>query len=232
MTRVSTILCAGDPRGSEAAVERLGHVVHERTPDAILVVGDLSAHGEWASYRTLLHALAKTGKPAYWVPGPDDAPLTAYTAASAAIERVHPQLHGVHGTAALDPGGHLLIAGLGGEIDDNPEAERDEHTRLRYSRIEAEYRLKLLDEFGEHERVLLFATRPAHKQLDPSGSEAVAELINTYRPRLAVCAGPPASERLGKSLVVAPGSLADGHYAFVDLHRQTVELAEPASVSR
>jgi uncharacterized protein len=232
MTRVSTILCVGDPRGSEAAFEWLGHLTDEHMPDAIVVVGDLSAHGERASYRSLLHVLAKLDKPAYWVPGPDDAPLSAYMAESAAVERVHPQLHGVHGTAALDPGGHLVVAGLGGEIDDRPEAERDEQTRLRYSRIEAEYRLKLLDEFGEHERVLLFATRPAHKQLDPSGSEAVAELIKTYRPRLAVCAGPPASERLGKSLVVAPGSLADGHYAFVDLQRHSVELAGPAPVSR
>jgi Icc-related predicted phosphoesterase len=230
MTRVSTILCAAEPHGSKAAIEHLIRAVDDHTPDAIALVGDL---GAGAGLPALLRTLVRIGRPAYWVPGPGDAPLTAYMREALAIERTHPMLHGVHGTAAFDPAGHLVIAGLGGEILDAPEGERDEHTRLRYPRIEAEYRLKLLDTFGEHDRILLFWTRPAHKQLDPRGSEAVTELVQTYRPRLTVCAGPRGSERLGTSLVVAPGSLADGQYALVDLRSDHVEFAElPLAASR
>jgi uncharacterized protein len=231
MTRVSTILCAADPRGSAAAVEQLGQAVAAHGPDAVAVVGDLSAGGAAASFRAVLHALAGFDRPAYWVPGPGDAPLSAYVRESHAVESVHPALHGVHATAAFAPGGHIVVAGLGGEIDDDPAAERDEGERLRYPRIEAEYRLKLLDQLGEHERILLFWSRPAHKRLDPGGSQTVADLVNTYRPRLVVCAGAYGSEQLGTSLVVAPGSLCEGRYALVDLRRGSVELAEPSALA-
>jgi Icc-related predicted phosphoesterase len=228
MTRVTTILCAADPRGSEAAAERLVRACEEHAVDAVALLGDLSAGGAGASYRPVFHALARTGRPAYWVPGPGDAPIGAYVREASAIERIHPTLRGLHATAAFAPGGHVVLAGLGGEIDDHPDGQRDEDARLRYPRIEAEYRLKLLDELGEHERVLLFWSRPAHKRLEPGGSEAVAELVNTYRPRLVIVGGARGSEQLGTSLVVAPGSLCDGDYAVVDLRRGSVERVEAA----
>jgi Icc-related predicted phosphoesterase len=231
MARVSTILCAADPGGEASCVERLIAAAGPRDADAIAVVGDLSAGGAADGYRAVFHALAKAGLPAFWVPGPGDAPLGTYVIEAHAIEATHPTLHGVHGTAALTPDSHVVVAGIGGEIDDDPGGERDEHTRLRYPRVEAEYRLKVLDELGEHERVLLFWSRPAHKHLGVGGSETVAELVKTYRPRLVVCDGGRGTETLGKhSLVVAPGSLRDGHYAVVDLLRHDVELAELASV--
>ena len=108
----------------------------------------------------LFHALAASGRPSYWVPGPHDAPLDAYYRAAHAIETTHPALRGVHGTAALTPDGHLVVAGLGGEIDDDPGAARDEAEQLRYPRLEAEYRLTVLEAFDEHDRVLLFSSHP------------------------------------------------------------------------
>jgi Icc-related predicted phosphoesterase len=230
MARVSTILCAVDPAGSPAAVERLVAAAGEHDPDAIAVVGDLSEGANPEGYRALFHALAATGKPAYYVPGPGDAPLDAYYREAHAAERTHPTLRGVHGTAALTPDGHIAVAGVGGEIADDPLTGRDEHERLRYPRLEAEYRLKALDDLGEHEHLLLFWSRPAHKHQGAGGSETVAELINTYRPRLVLCDGGRGTETLGKqSLVVAPGSLRDGHYAMADFHRHVVEFLEPAT---
>jgi Icc-related predicted phosphoesterase len=227
MSTVRTILCAADPGGSETAVERLAAAAEQRDVDAIALVGDLSAGAVAEGYRSLFHALAQTGRPAYWVPGPQDAPLDAYHRAAHAIEATHPDLHGVHGTAALTPDGHTVVAGIGGEIDDNPGAPRDETQQLKYPRLEAEYRLKLVETLGEHDRVLLFWSHPAHRTQNASGSETVTELINTYRPRLVVCAGERGTETFGKrSLVVAPGSLQDGHYAVADLHTREVELAE------
>jgi uncharacterized protein len=229
MARVSTILCAADPAGSPAAVEGLVAAAEEHDTDAIAVVGDLSDNGSAESYRALFGALAATGRPAYYVPGPGDAPLDAYYREAHAAEHTHPTLRGVHGTAALTPDSHIAVAGIGGEIADDPLTGRDERERLRYPRVEAEYRLKVVDELGEHERMLLFWSRPAHKHQDAGGSETVAELVNTYRPRLVGCDGGRGTETLGKhSLVVAPGSLRDGHYAIVNLQRHSVALPEPA----
>ena len=124
--------------------------------------------------------------------------------------------------------GHVLVAGFGGEVDDDPEGARDERQRLRYPRWEAEYRLKLIGrELSEREHpILLFATPPAHKGLGTEGSEALAELAATHRARLVVCGGEPRSMMLGRTLVVAPGSLADCSYAIADLHARTAHHAE------
>src|SRR3954469_25464552 len=140
MARVSTILCAADPAGSPAAIERLVAAADEHATDAIAVVGDLSESADPEGYRALFRALAGTGKPAYYVPGLGDAPLDAY------------------------------------------------------------YR------------------------------EAHAAVATHYRPRLAVCDGGRGTEMFGKhSLVVAPGSLRDGHFALVNRQRQSVELPDAAA---
>jgi hypothetical protein len=46
---------------------------------------------------------------------------------------------------------------------------------------------------------MLVWTAPAHKGLGRVGSEAVAELVGTFRPHLVVCAGEPGVETLGRS---------------------------------
>jgi hypothetical protein len=89
------------------------------------------------------------------------------------VQIVHPTVHGVHGTAALGPDGHVVFAGLGGTIDDDPDAAREEIAALRYPRWEAEYRLRILDELGGQPPVLLFATPPGSLA---DGRFAVADL--------------------------------------------------------
>lgn len=224
-TQVRRVLCATEPRGSDQAVQRLLEAAEQRDVQAVALVGDLSAeHNRPASYRSLFRALGAARRPAYWIPGPGDAPVETYLREAQNIEVVHPFLHGVHGTAAFGPGS-VLFAGFGGEVSDDSDVRRDEHERLRYPRWEAEYRLKLLRELSEHELVLLFAAVPAHKGRGIAGSEAIAELVNTYRPRLVVCGGGKrGSEMLGRSMVVAPGRLRDGHYAVVEPHSRRVEL--------
>lgn len=58
------------------------------------------------------------------------------------------------------------------------------------------------------------------------GSEVVAELVGTYRPRLVLSAGERGLETIGRSMAVAPGAAADGYYAMADLHERTVELEQ------
>jgi uncharacterized protein len=229
-SRVTRVICAADPRGSQEAVERLLQATADRDAHAVALVGDLSDHGRPESYQGVFRALGRDRHPAYWVPGPGDAPVDDYLREAANVEIPFPYLHGVHGTAAFAPG-YVLFAGLGGEVSDDPDAPREEKDALRYPRWEPEYRLKLLRELKDYELVLLFATAPAHKGHGTGASEVLAELVNTYLPRLVVCGGERGTELLGRSLVVAPGSLAEGEYAIADLHSHEVELEQLAAAA-
>ena len=233
--RVTRVLCAADPRGSEEAIHALLRAADEFDVQAIAVVGDLTADAvdRATDYRTVFRALGATEHHTFWVPGPSDAPVGEYLREAHNFEIVYPLMRGVHGTAAFAPG-MQLVAGFGGEVDDDPEAPRDELRRLRYPRWEAEYRLKILQrELADHERpILLFATPPAHKGLGTRGSEALMQLAATVRARLVVCGGPAAAMTIGRTLVVAPGSLAEGSYAVADLQARTAEIGELSARSR
>jgi Icc-related predicted phosphoesterase len=154
-----------------------------------------------------------------------DAPLRDSLRESFNMEIAYPHLPGVHGTVALAPG-DVLFAGMGGEVSDDPETIREEEEFLRYPGWEVEYRLKVVREFDASEQVFLFTTPPAHKGLREPGSGALAELIKTYNPRVAVVGGAePTQMELARTLVVCPGRLDKGHYAIVDLGARTVAPA-------
>jgi Icc-related predicted phosphoesterase len=224
---LNRILCAADPGGSLPAIERLLAAADEHDVDAIALLGDLGERPEDRAngYGAFFNTLARANRPVFWVPGADDAPFESYLREAYHIETAFPSLRGVHGTVAATSSG-VLFAGFGGEINDDPRQQRDELGRLSYPRWEAEYHLKVLSEFDYNELVMLFWTAPAHKGLELPGSEVVAELIGTYRPRVAVCGGERNIARLGRSTTVAPGSLRDGHYALADLRKRTVEPNE------
>ena len=134
-------------------------------------------------------------------------------------------MRGLHGTAAFAPDTEAVFAGMGGEIRDDPDNAREEQSSVRYPRWESGVPAERLGPARPQRTVMLFATAPAHKGHNTPGSEAVAEPVGTYRPRLVVCGGPRGVEILGTSLVVAPGSLADGHYAVAEVHAGTAELS-------
>jgi Icc-related predicted phosphoesterase len=221
--RVTRVLCAADPGGSGEALEALVEATADRDVQALALVGNL---GGDRGLRSLFKAMIAARVPSFWVPGPQDAPIRDYLREAANTEIAASFLRGVHGTAALASDGHVLFAGFGGEVSDDPESGRDEIDRLVYPRWEPEYRLKLLREFDEHQVVLLFSTPPAHKGHGTAGSEVLAELVATYRPRLVVSGGEPSVELIGRSLVVAPGSLSEGRYAIADLHAGEAQLEQ------
>ena len=226
--RINRLLAAGPIGGATEALERLLGEVDD--VDAVVIVGDLGA--PWSkpdTYRAIFRALGEAERPAFWVPGPTDAPLGDYLRESYNLEVVFPHLHGVHGTVALGPG-PVLFAGMGGEIVDDPETVRIEEALLRYPGWEVEYRLKVIRELKDYPKVFLFTTQPAHKGLHGPGSEVLAELIKTYNPRLVVVPGDGvAEERLAKTLVVCPGRLDQGQYALIDLHDLSVEAGAMAT---
>jgi Icc-related predicted phosphoesterase len=216
--------------GEVEALERLLGEVPRDTVDALAFAGDLGA--PWSkpeTYRAIFRVLGEADRPAFWVPGPTDAPLRDYLRESYNMEIAFPFLRGVHGTAALGPG-DVLFCGMGGEISDDPETMRDEEALVRYPAWEVEYRLKVIREFDPREQVFLFTTPPAHKGLHEPGSEVLAELIKTYNPRVAIIAGDePAQEELARTLVVCPGRLDRGDYAVVDLRARSVKTGTVAA---
>lgn len=215
-------------------VERLTEALRELPVDdaaAAVLVGDISSDGSADSFREVLRALGEAGLRVFWVPGPNDAPVTNYLRESYNVEVVFPKLRSVHGTFAFGPG-YVLVAGIGGEIVDDPDAPREELERLRYPGWEAELRLKPLAELDEHPRLFLFSTRPRHKGQGEQGSQTVAELINTYRPRTVIVpadGGETRSEVLGRSHVVEVADLATAGAVTVDIRSGEVVSAVSAS---
>jgi Icc-related predicted phosphoesterase len=218
---LDTLLLISGVRGD---TDRLEALLAETEADVVLVVGDLGqAWSKADTYRAIFKTLGGSKRPTFWVPGPVDAPLSEYLREAYNMELVFPSLRCVHGTLALGPS-NVLFAGMGGDIVDDPDAVRGEEAYLTYGGWEVEYRLKAIRDFDEHERILLFTTQPAHKGMHADGSEVLAELIKTYRPRLVVVAGDePEQRQLGKTPVICPGRLDRGSYALVDFRTLTVE---------
>jgi Icc-related predicted phosphoesterase len=231
---IQKVLAVGGMNGEVDLLGNLFEELGDEPIDAVTLVGDLGAPWSKAdTYRTLFKALGHADLAVFWIPGPNDAPIGDYLRESYNIEIAYPKLRGVHATAALGPD-HVLFAGMGGEIVDDPDTVRSEEALIRYPGWEAEYRLKVVDEFKDYAKVFLFTTRPAHKGLRESGSRVLAELIKTHRPRIVITGGDePSEERLGTSLVLSPGRLDRGRYALIDFHNAAVEfgtVAAPASV--
>ena len=222
------ILALASLEGRHDYLERTVKLIPNLDVDALVLVGNLAGSGAKADdYRKAFKILGQAPVPSFYVPGPRDAPVQEYLREAYNIEIVYPYLHGVHGSFAFAPG-HVVIAGMGGEIVDR-DPEREEATRLAYPAWEVEYRLKVLRELKDYQKVFLFAHMPAHKGLHEAGSVELAELIKTHNPRLVVAYDPGFAgsvvkhEWLGKSLVVAPGSLAEGDFTVVDLREARIE---------
>lgn len=117
--------------------------------------------------------------------------------------------------------GDPAVAGFGGCIT---EGERETGTALDYPDWEAMYRMAFLGQL-EQDLVLSLHQPPAqvheldHVDGEHTGSQVVTELIGTWRPRVAVVAGAmQGREMSGTTVVVSPGRLDRGQYAFIDAH--------------
>ena len=221
---VSKILATSEPLGHLEEVERLAKKVADTDTEAIAVLGSLASKSTTPrAYGKLFKMLAETGLPTFYIPGPEDVPIDEYLREAANIEIVYPSLRGVHGTFAIAPG-YIVFTGLGGTVIDDPQMRREELETLCYPGWEVEYRLKFLEELKDYQKVFLFSTPPEHKGFHEPGSATLAALIKSYKPRLVLVNGKePKRELLGTSLVVMPGSLAEGNFSIIDLHQHAVE---------
>jgi uncharacterized protein len=222
---ITRIVASCGPRGQSKGVQQLLEAAGQDEADALALLGDLgSKEAEVREYAAVLRMVGRANLPAFYIPGPGDAPFGKYLREAHNTEVVFPSMHGVHGTFALAPGYQLLFAGMGGEIVDDPHHEREELEQLSYPGWEVEYRLKILRELKDYPKVFLFGTPPAHKGLREGGSEVLAEVVKTYAPALVLTGGEGFhGEQLGTSLMVSPGTLSEGEYALVDLSEREVE---------
>src|SRR3954454_558124 len=133
MARLTRLVSAADPGGSTEAIAAVVKAAERDDAQAIAVVGTLGAGvASPRSQRAVFDALAAARRPVFWVPGPDDAPVATYLREAHNTEVVFGDLHGVHGTAALAPG-DVVVAGLGGDISDDPDEPHEEIELLRYA---------------------------------------------------------------------------------------------------
>src|SRR5258706_15236570 len=209
---VSKILATSEPLGNLEEVERLVKKVADTDADVIVVLGSLASKSATTrAYGKLFKMLAETRLPTFYIPGPEDVPIYEYLREAANIEIVYPYLRGVHGTFAFAPG-YIVFTGMGGTVEDDPHMIREELETLRYPGWEAEYRLKFLNELKDYQKVFLFSTPPEHKGFHEQGSPTLAELINTYKPRLMLVGGKELKhEVLETSFWAMPGGLSVGN---------------------
>jgi Icc-related predicted phosphoesterase len=187
------------------------------------LLGNLkSKNADPRSYGEILKALGETHLPSFYIPGPEDCPFSEYLREAANFEVVFPHLHGVHGTFAMAPG-YVVVAGMGGTIEDDPAVVREEVQGLKYPAWEVAYRLKFLRELKDYQKLFVFTTAPEHKGLADKGSAGLAEIIKTHNPRLVLVGGRSQKvEMLGTSQTVMLGSLAESSFTVVDLRKHQV----------
>ncbi|WP_054683514.1 metallophosphoesterase [Rhodothermus marinus] len=246
------LLAISDLREAFDYIDRLPEVVQEARIDAVLFAGEIlqaeARKAEWEravreqrlpdrarpevveerkndaeSLMTFFRRLNTIGVPVYVIPGRNDAPERFFMQAAFNSEIVTPHVHMVHRSFA-PLGGRYMVAGFGGEV--TVEA-RDHEFFLRYPGWEAIFSLDFLRHL-DPPKILLCYTAPADRFEEPadqSGPAAVAHLIKTYDPHFVVCAGVGGrkeKKQLGNTLVVFPGSLAEGDYAIIDTREKEV----------
>ena len=179
-------------------------------------------------YERFFDSLGNLDLPVYTVPGRMDAPLHRYEKAARDHEITFPKIRSVHQGFAFFH--EYEIVGLGGEIT---EHDREDFFILRYPRWEAEYSLKFVFDLKPRQLLMLFHTPPRSGEFDLVGgryigSEVVTDLIKTFNPRYAFVGTLPTPRKgwVGDTLVVAPGALAQGYYAVVDLTDRSVEFGD------
>lgn len=232
---VSKIVAASDPRGEVELVRHLGQEAKKSAAGAIILLGSLTPKNtDPKKYGDVLNALAEANLPAFYLPGPEDVPFAEFLREAANFEIVYPHVRGVHATFAMAPR-YIVVSGMGGDIDDNPKAVREESDHLRYPGWEVEYRLKFLQELKDYQKLFLFTTPPEHKGLRERGSVTLAELIKTYNPHFVVAGGQEQkAEVIGKSLLIRTGSIAEGKFTLLDFRSREVTpgtLGQPAKAA-
>lgn len=219
------LFCGDIVRGKARGDEFLAAKREEREPDPLAPGIRAERAEDYALYAEFYQALRSAPFRIFAVPGNMDAPEGRYLRGALADAGVDSPVEVVHRSLARI--GPYAIVGLGGEIT---EADREEYFVLQHPRWEAEHCFSLFDHV-DAQRIMVLHMPPLGGEVDRDdgghkGCQVVNELINTWRPVLAVCGhahDAAGHEIAGDTLVVNPGALKSGHYAVVDIEERDVE---------
>jgi Icc-related predicted phosphoesterase len=130
-------------------------------------------------------------------------------------ELIFPHVRIAHGTLIEEK--DLAVCGLGGLLAERPLMGID-----HYLRPTAEYFLRSLRWTQKPRTVLLLPAPPPGRLGGSDGDPLIGELVDSFHPDLCVVRGSSArrgTQRIGRTLVVNPGSLSDGWTAWLDWQR-------------
>jgi hypothetical protein len=228
----SFLVCSG-VRGREKSLEWITQLVEDRHPDGLLFAGGVlhaprqyAPHtSPWRLNRTdalfverFLQVVGGLKIFSAIIPGPGDIPLQDFLRMGMHAEIDYPGIHLVHGTVATKA--NVAVCGVGGLLvaDAAPQIESCSNTL-------AEYFLRPLWSVTQPCKILLLSAPPPGGLGGHSGSRLSSFFINSYHPTVCVVGGDSdrrGAERVAHTLVINPGSLAEGHAVWLDL-REPVE---------
>jgi Icc-related predicted phosphoesterase len=223
-------LLIGGLDGQAKALAKLHTLVQERRPDGVLCAGgilgeDSVSHAEkLKTWEECFDGLGKLGVFTAMIPGAADAPLREFLRLAKDAEVDYPGFHATHAT--LFEQGNAAVCGLGGELT---EAEDRTDDRLCYSRASADYFLRTLWWSDQPQKVLLLSVAPPGPLGGEAGNRTCGDFIDSYHPSLCLVAGTTArrgTQRIGHTLVVNPGRLADGSLGWLDWDRDAEHQVE------
>lgn len=229
-------VCSG-VHGSRDSLGWLRQAVARKPPDAILFSGGILApsHDDavnrtpWRLSRQdcrfieeFFTVLGELGVFSAVLPGLEGEPLDQFLRLGMQAELTFPTVHSAHAT--LIEAGDLALSGIGVVVGESRVLGMDS-----YSRTSAEYFLRPLWQARQPRKVLLLSAPPTGPLGGPRGSALIGELIDSFYPGLCVVGGESqwrGSERIGHTLVINPGCLADGWAAWLDWRRASQDQVE------
>jgi Icc-related predicted phosphoesterase len=214
------------------SLEWLRRLVELRRPDAILFAGGVLdvirahmplpqkqrlTHDEGAFVEAFFQTLAETRAYSAVIPGPGDFPIEEFLRLGMNAEVEYPNVHLVHMTLVEES--DAALCGLGGRIGHGDGL----------SRTLAEYHLRRIATADQPQRILLLSSPPPGVLGGSESNTVVGELIDSLHPTLCAVGGPSeqrGSRRIGHTLIINPGFLAEGFAAWVDLGKHGDEQVE------
>ncbi len=176
-------------------------------------------------YKKFCRLLDSLGIPVLVIPGKLDAPEERYFMFMQQVAFLSDNIILLHeNTVKMES---YLVTGFGGELT---EHEKEDYFVLQYPRNETLFGTRRM-RYINPPRILLFHTPPII-QMDElagvqKGSRLVNEIINAVAPSFLFC-GPSFSVsqtyKIGSTVVINPGSLADGHFAVVKTKNREAEF--------
>jgi len=223
--------------GSRDSLGWLRQAVARKSPDAILFAGGILAPSRadavngtpWRLSREdsrfieeFFATLGQSGVFCAVLPGLTGEPLDEFLRLGMQAELTFPLVHVAHAT--LIEAGGLALSGIGVVIGERRVLGMDS-----YSRTTAEYFLRPLWQAKQPRKVLLLSAPPTGALGGSRGSALIGELIDSFHPGLCVVVGESQRrgvERIGHTLVINPGCLADGWAVWLDWGRATQDQVE------